>query len=91
MEIKLTISEIPAVLQGCQYTLRLISSSQDYRNIESSEYFSTLNDVVLNDAFNMKGRSLGCNRWYQADDSKRRILIWSKKLKMQLVWAVLNW
>ncbi|MBD2730615.1 hypothetical protein H6G96_30940 [Nostoc sp. FACHB-892] len=55
MEIKLTTSEIQAILQGCQYTLRLISSSQDYRNIESSEYFSTSNDVVLNDAFNVLG------------------------------------
>ena len=58
MEIKLTTSEIQAILQGCQYTLRLISSSQDYRNIESSEYFSTLNDVVLNDAFNILGEVL---------------------------------
>ncbi|WP_375466824.1 hypothetical protein [uncultured Nostoc sp.] len=55
MEIKLTTSEIQAILQGCQYTLQLISSSQDYRNIESSEYFSTSNDVVLNDAFNVLG------------------------------------
>jgi hypothetical protein len=37
MEIQLTTSEIRTILHGCQYTLRLISSSQDYRNIESSE------------------------------------------------------
>ncbi|AUB41940.1 hypothetical protein COO91_08031 [Nostoc flagelliforme CCNUN1] len=30
----------------------------DYRNIESSEYFSTLNNVVLNDAFNILGEVL---------------------------------
>jgi hypothetical protein len=52
------IAAVSAVLQGCQYTLRLISSSKDYRNIESSEYFSTLNDVVLNDAFNILGEVL---------------------------------
>jgi len=53
MEIKLTTPEIRAILQGCQYTLRLVSSTKDYRRIESSEYFSTSNDVVLNDAVNV--------------------------------------
>ncbi|MBN3944918.1 MAG: hypothetical protein HWQ40_35370 [Nostoc sp. NMS9] len=33
--------------------LRLVGSSKDYRKIQSSEYFSTTNDVVLNDAFNI--------------------------------------
>jgi hypothetical protein len=37
MEIKLTTSEIRTMLQGCQYTLQLVGSSKDYRNIESSE------------------------------------------------------
>ncbi|MCW5318037.1 hypothetical protein GTQ43_32530 [Nostoc sp. KVJ3] len=55
MEIKLTTSEIRAILQGCQYTLRLVGSSKDYRRLQSSEYFSTSNDVVLNDAFNILG------------------------------------
>ena len=55
MEIKLTTPEIRAILQGCQYTLRLVYSSKDYRKIQSSEYFSTSNDVVLNDAFNILG------------------------------------
>jgi hypothetical protein len=55
MEIQLTTSEIRAILQGCQYTLRLVGSSKDYRKIQSSEYFSTSNDVVLNDAFNILG------------------------------------
>lgn len=58
MKIKLTTSEIQAILQGCKYTLRLINSSQYYRNIESSEYFYTLNDVFLNDAFNILGEVL---------------------------------
>ncbi|MGF2037401.1 MAG: hypothetical protein RMZ43_019125 [Nostoc sp. CmiVER01] len=53
MEIKLTTPEIRAILQGCQYTLRLVGSSQDYRKIQSSEHFSTSNNVVLNDAFNI--------------------------------------
>ncbi|MEH1793576.1 MULTISPECIES: hypothetical protein [unclassified Nostoc] len=55
MEIKLTTQEIRAILQGCQYTLRLVGSSKDYRRLQSSEHFSTLNDVVLNDAFNILG------------------------------------
>jgi len=55
MEIKLTTSEIRIILQGCQYTLRLVGSSKDYRRLQSSEYFSTSNDVVLNDAFNILG------------------------------------
>ncbi|BDI20639.1 hypothetical protein ANSO36C_64410 (plasmid) [Nostoc cf. commune SO-36] len=53
MKIKLTTSEIRAILQGCQHTLRLVQSSRDYRNIQSSQYFSTTNDVVLNDAVNV--------------------------------------
>lgn len=55
MEIKLTRSEIRTILQGCQYTLQLVGSSKDYRRLQSSEYFSTSNDVVLNDAFNVLG------------------------------------
>ncbi|MEA5624777.1 hypothetical protein [Nostoc sp. UHCC 0251] len=55
MEIRLTTSEIRTILQGCQYTLRLVGSSKDYRRLQSSEYFSTSNDVVLNDAFNVLG------------------------------------
>ena len=55
MEIKLTTSEIRAILQGCQHTLRLVQSSRDYRNIQSSQYFSTTNNVVLNDAFSILG------------------------------------
>ncbi|MEH1910636.1 hypothetical protein [Nostoc sp.] len=55
MEIQLTTPEIRAILQGCQYTLRLVGSSRDYCKIQSSEYFSTSNDVVLNDAFNILG------------------------------------
>jgi hypothetical protein len=53
MEIKLTTAEIRTILQGCQYTLRLVGSSKDYRRLQSSEHFSTSNDVVLNDAFNV--------------------------------------
>jgi hypothetical protein len=53
MEIKLTTAEIRTILQGCQYTLRLVGSSKDYRSLQSSEHFSTSNDVVLNDAFNV--------------------------------------
>jgi hypothetical protein len=31
----------------------LWGSSKDYRRLQSSEYFSTSNDVALNDAFNV--------------------------------------
>lgn len=55
MEIRLSTAEIRTILQGCQYTLRLVGSSKDYRRLQSSEYFSTSNDVVLNDAFNVLG------------------------------------
>jgi hypothetical protein len=55
MEIQLTTSEIRTMLQGCQYTLQLVGSSKDYRRLQSSDYFSTSNDVVLNDAFNVLG------------------------------------
>ncbi|MBD2512266.1 hypothetical protein H6G91_34475 [Nostoc muscorum FACHB-395] len=55
MEIKLTTSEIRTILQRCQYTLRLVGSSKDYRRLQSSEYFSTSNGVVLDDAFNILG------------------------------------
>ncbi len=55
MEIRLTTAEIRTILQGCQYTLRLVGSSKDYRKIQSSEHFSTSNDVVLNDAFSILG------------------------------------
>ena len=55
MYFKLTTPEIRAILQGCQYTLQLVGSSRDYRKIQSSEYFSTSNNVVLNDAFNILG------------------------------------
>ncbi|MBW4689681.1 MAG: hypothetical protein KME40_32455 [Komarekiella atlantica HA4396-MV6] len=50
MEIILTTAEIRAILQGCQQTLRLVQSTTEYRLIQSSPYFSTSNDVVLNDA-----------------------------------------
>jgi hypothetical protein len=52
MEIQLTTSEIRAILQGCQQTLRLIRSTTEYREIERSQYFSTTNEVVLGDAVN---------------------------------------
>jgi hypothetical protein len=55
MEIRLTTSEIRTILQGCQYTLQIVGSSKDYRKLQSSEYFSTSNDVVLNHAFNVLG------------------------------------
>lgn len=53
MEIRLSTSEIRTILQGCQYMLQIVGSSKDYRRLQSSEHFSTSNNVVLNDAFNV--------------------------------------
>ncbi|MBD6621183.1 hypothetical protein FNW02_37180 [Komarekiella sp. 'clone 1'] len=59
MEIILTTAEIRAILQGCQQTLRVVGSSKDYRLIQSSPYFSTTNDVYINDAVNVLGEVIG--------------------------------
>jgi hypothetical protein len=58
MEMKLSTSEIRAILQGCQYTLRLVGSSKDYRQLQGSPYFSTANNVYLKDAVNVLGEVL---------------------------------
>jgi hypothetical protein len=58
MQMKLSTSEIRAILQGCQYTLRLVGSSKDYRQLQGSPYFSTANNVYLKDAVNVLGEVL---------------------------------
>ncbi|WP_341531872.1 hypothetical protein WKK05_38355 (plasmid) [Nostoc sp. UHCC 0302] len=58
MEMKLSTSEIRAILQGCQYTLRFIGSSKDYRQLQGSPDFSTSNNVYLKDAVNILGEVL---------------------------------
>jgi hypothetical protein len=58
MEMKLSTSEIRAILQGCQYTLRFVGSSKDYRQLQGSPYFSTANNVYLKDAVNVLGEVL---------------------------------
>ncbi|WP_341529959.1 hypothetical protein WKK05_11965 [Nostoc sp. UHCC 0302] len=55
MEMKLSTLEIRAILQGCQYTLRLVGSSKDYRQLQGSPDFSTSNDTVLNNVVNTLG------------------------------------
>ncbi|YAF99196.1 MAG: hypothetical protein AB3A66_27380 (plasmid) [Nodularia sp. CChRGM 3473] len=62
----LTTSEIRAILQGCQQTLRLVQSTEEYRKIESSGYFSTSNDVVLNDAVNALFEVVGAIEEYES-------------------------
>lgn len=52
MQIILTTQEIRAILAGCEKTLRLVGSTEEYRRLQSSEYFSTTNDVVIGDAIN---------------------------------------
>jgi hypothetical protein len=78
MEIKLTTAEIRTILQGCQYTLRLVGSTKDYRRLQSSEYFSTSNDVVLNDAFNVLGEVV------EAIDEVERIAQQSNSIQLFL-------
>ncbi|WP_341528512.1 hypothetical protein WKK05_04020 [Nostoc sp. UHCC 0302] len=55
MEMKLSTSEIRAILQGCQCTLRFVGSSKDYRQLQGSPDFSTSNDMVLNNVVNTLG------------------------------------
>ncbi|MEA5603212.1 hypothetical protein [Nostoc sp. UHCC 0252] len=59
MEMILTTAEIRQILKGCQQTLRLVQSTTEYRRIEYSEYFSTSNNVVLNDALNVLFEVIG--------------------------------
>ena len=66
MEIILTTSEIRAIVKGCQQTLRLVRSTTEYRQIESSEYFSTSNDLVLGDAVNALGEVDEAIRQYES-------------------------
>ncbi|MBE9054297.1 hypothetical protein IQ243_28675 [Nostocales cyanobacterium LEGE 11386] len=65
MQMILTTSEIRAILQGCRQTLRLVQSTEEYRRIENSEYFSTSNDVVLNDAVNALFEVVGAIEEYE--------------------------
>jgi hypothetical protein len=59
MEMTLTTAEIRAILQGCQQTLRFVQSTEEYRQIENSEYFSSPNDLVLNDAVSALSEVIG--------------------------------
>ncbi|WP_256874831.1 hypothetical protein [Nostoc sp. C057] len=42
--------EIVIILAGCEQTLRLIQATLEYRRLQTSEHFTTSNDLVLNDA-----------------------------------------
>ena len=42
--------EIVIVLAGVEQTLRLIQATPEYRRLQTSEHFTTSNDLVLNDA-----------------------------------------
>ena len=44
------IEQIKAIISGSEETLRMLQISPDWQNIESSEMFSTQNDLVLGDA-----------------------------------------
>jgi hypothetical protein len=42
--------EIVIVLAGVEQTLRLIQATPEYSRLQTSEHFTTSNDLVLNDA-----------------------------------------
>ncbi len=42
--------EIVIILAGVEQTLRLIQATPEYRRLQTSEHFTTSNDLVLNDA-----------------------------------------
>ena len=44
------IEQIKAIISGSEETLRMLQNSSEWQNIESSETFSTQNDLVLADA-----------------------------------------
>jgi len=46
----LSTEEIVMILAGVEQTLRLIQATPEYRGLQTSEHFTTSNDLVLNDA-----------------------------------------
>ncbi|WP_414546252.1 hypothetical protein [Nostoc sp. CCY0012] len=72
MQMILTTFEIREILQGCQQTLRLVQSMEEYRHIEASGYFVTSNDVVLNDAVNALFEVITAIEEYEGITQKER-------------------
>lgn len=50
MQRSLTNTEIISILDNCKETLKFVQSSPNYQKIESSERFTTSNDLRLGDA-----------------------------------------
>ena len=46
----LTTTEIMTIIEGCKQTLKFVQLSSTYQEIESSERFTTSNDLRLGDA-----------------------------------------
>lgn len=46
----LTTTEIMTIILGCEHILRFVQASPTYKQIESSERFSTSNDLKMGDA-----------------------------------------
>ncbi|MBE9036962.1 hypothetical protein [aff. Roholtiella sp. LEGE 12411] len=50
MNSNVSTEEIVIILAGVEQTLRLIQATPEYRRLQASKYFTTSNDLVLNDA-----------------------------------------
>ncbi|MCC5634077.1 hypothetical protein LC613_42485 [Nostoc sphaeroides CHAB 2801] len=50
MTSNVSTEEIVIILAGVEQTLRLIQATPEYRRLQTSKYFTTSNDLVLNDA-----------------------------------------
>ncbi|MEA5622427.1 hypothetical protein [Nostoc sp. UHCC 0251] len=50
MMCKVSTEEIVIILAGVEQTLRLIQATSEYIRLQTSEHFTTSNDLVLNDA-----------------------------------------
>lgn len=50
MMCNVSTEEIVIVLTGVEQTLRLIQATPEYSRLQTSEHFTTSNDLVLNDA-----------------------------------------
>jgi hypothetical protein len=50
MNSNVSTEEIVIILAGVEQTLRLIQATPEYMRLQTSEHFTTSNDLVLNDA-----------------------------------------
>jgi hypothetical protein len=73
MQPSLTTTEIMTILGGCKQTLKFVQSSAAYQEIESSERFTTSNDLRLGDAIQSLsevGQAIANIEFYQNDSQE---------------------